>query len=185
MISVSVFIKNEFYDDFFEKRIKNGYCEESLYKDNYIYSRIDDDNKVKFNELKDFHFYNAELEYDFVFTYEDLFITYKNRRYFLITYKKSSVTILGKPFFRKYTMVFNPDNKQIGHYIKVENKNNENDNENDTKKIIPIIIIVILIIIIIILGIAIFKLFGRKKRKKNELDDDYDYIPEKNSIGVN
>ncbi len=51
MISVSVFIKNEFYDDFFEKRIKNGYCEESLYKDNYIYSRIDDDNKVKFNEI--------------------------------------------------------------------------------------------------------------------------------------
>ena len=47
-------------------------------------------------------------------------------------------------------------------------------------------IIVILIIILISLGFYLFKLFGRKKRK-NELDDDnYDYIPdEKNNIGIN
>ena len=126
LISVGVSMKHEYYNDFFEKRINNGLCEEIIYKDYYIYSCIDDDNKVKYNELKDFHFYNLGLEYDFVFTYKDLFITFNNRRYFLITYKINSITtILGKPFFRKYTIVFNPDNKQIGHYIKEEVENDE------------------------------------------------------------
>ena len=66
-------------------------------------------------------------------------------------------------------MVFNPDNKQIGHYIKEELENDEPNSY--TKKIILIVIIVILIIILISLGFYLFKLFGRKKRK-NELDDD-------------
>ena len=182
LISVGLFIKQEYYNDFFDKRITDGLCEEILYKDYYIYSCIDNDSKVKFNELKDFHFYNFGLEYDFIFTYKDLFISFNNRKYFLITHKKGVMTtILGKPFFRKYTMIFNPDNKQIGHYIReeeiIENRNG--------KTLIYIIIILILLIILVSLGIIFLKFFGRKKRK-NELDENYDYIPEeKNSIGIN
>ncbi len=122
------------------------------------------------------------MEYDFVFTYKDLFITFNDRKYFLITYKINSITtILGKPFFKKYTMVFNPDNKQIGHYIKI---GNEIQQKNYRQIIILIIIIIILIAILVSLFLIYFKLYGRKKRK-NELDENYDYIPdEKNSIGV-
>ena len=182
LISVGRFIKQEYYNDFFDKRITDGLCEENIYKDYYIYSCIDNDSKVKFNELKDFHFYNLGLEYDFVFTYKDLFISFNNRKYFLITYKKGSLTtILGKPFFRKYTIIFNPDSKIIGHYIK-EEEMNEIKNDNT---LIYIIIILILLIILVSLGIVYFKFFGRKKRK-NELDENYDYIPEeKNIIGIN
>jgi len=182
LISVGQFIKQEYYNDFFDKRITDGLCEETLYKDYYIYSCIDNDSKVKFNELKDFHFYNFGLEYDFVFTYKDLFISFNNRKYFLITHKKGALaTILGKPFFRKYTMIFNPDNKEMGHYIKEEEII---ENKND-RTLIYIIIILILLIILVSLGIMFLKLFGRKKRK-NELEEIYDYIPgEKNSFGIN
>ena len=183
MISVGINMKHQYYNDFFEKRIKSGVCKETLFNNYYIYSCINDDKKVKFKELKDFHFYNFGLEYDFIFTYKDLFITYNDRKYFVITYKLNSLTtIFGIPFFRKYTIVFNPDNKQIGHYIK-ENKEDEK-NKNYKTVIILITIIVILVIILISLGFALFKLLERKKRK-NELDDNYDYVPEeKNSIGI-
>ena len=184
LISVGVNMKYEYYSDFFEKRIKAGLCEEILYDDKYyIYSCINDEKKVKFKELKDFHFYNYDLEDDFFFTYKDLFVTFKNRKFFLIAYKLNSMTtILGKPFFRKYTIVFNPDIKQIGHYIKEEKA--DNNSKLYQKNKILIIVIIILMIILITLAIAFFKFFGRKKRK-NELDDNYDYIPEeKNSLGV-
>ena len=68
MISVGVLLKQEFFTDFFKKRINSGLCEENIFNDYFIYSCIDDDNKVKFSELKDFHFYNFGLEYDFVLT---------------------------------------------------------------------------------------------------------------------
>ena len=101
LISVGVDFKNEFYNDFFAKRIDNGLCEENIYNDYFFYSCINDEAKVKFNELKEFHFYHNELEFDFVFNYKDLFITFNNRKYFLITYKLNSMSAtFGKPFLK-------------------------------------------------------------------------------------
>ena len=180
MISVGVNIKTEFYNDFFKERINKGLCQENIYKDYYIYSCINDDKRVKFNELKEFHFVHIELEYDFVFDYNDLFINYNNRKYFLITYKINSIaTTLGKPFFKKYMMVFNPDNKQIGHYIKEEEIKNEEN--KDFKSIALIVIIIILIVIISFLGYMMNKILKRKKRK-NELDENFEYIPKNSGI---
>ena len=188
MISVGVNLKHEYYDDFFKKRIDNGLCEEHIYKDYYIYSCINDDNKVKFNELKDFHFMHRELEYDFIFNYNDLFIDYNNRKYFLITYKiNSMVATFGKPFFKKYKIIFNPDSKQIGHYMKEleTNEKNEENKNNNNMKILLIVIIIALIAIISFLGYILNKVLKRRKRK-NELDDNFDYLPdETNSIGIN
>ena len=185
MISVGINVKNEYYNDFFRKRIDAGLCEEYIYNDFYIYSCINDDKKVKFNELKDFHFYQYELEYDFRFNSNDLFITFEDRKYFLITYKINSMTTtFGKPFFKKYTMVFNPDNKQIGHYIKEKQISEEKRGKSDWKTILLIIVILILLIIISVLGYMINKIFKRKKRK-NELDENFDYIPENSNLLVN
>ena len=175
MISVGLNMKHEYYNDFFKKRINDGLCEETIYNEYYIYSCINDD-KVKYNELKDFHFYNKGLEYDFIFTYKDLFIEFNDRKYFLITYKLYSMaTVLGKPFFKKYTIVFNPDNKQIGHYIKIENE--EIDKKDFKTNIFFIIIIIILVFVLILLGFILYK-FIRKKQRRNIIDDNYDYIPE-------
>ena len=177
MISVGVNMKYEYYNDFFKNRINNGLCEETIYNDYYIYSCINND-KVKFNELKDFHFFNYGLEYDFIFTYKDLFIEFNGRKYFLITYKVNSMTaILGKPFFRKYTIIFNPDSKQIGHYIKVGQQEEINKNVFLKNNIFFILIIIILTLVVILLAFILYK-FIRKKQRKNILDDNYDYIPE-------
>ena len=183
MISVGVNIKNEFYNDFFKERIVNGLCDENRYKDYFFYSCINDDKKVKYKELKEFHFLHHELEYDFVFNYNDLFINYNNRNYFLITYKINSMTtIFGKPFFKKYTIVFNPDNKQIGHYIKEEQILSEKKEEKNKLKIILfIIIILVLIIIMLFLGYFLNKIIRRKKRK-NEIDEEFDYFSENSNI---
>ena len=180
MISVSVMMKHQYYNDFFEKRIKKGLCEESLYKDYFIYSCINDEKKVKFKELKDFHFYNKGLENDFVFTYKDLFVTVNNRRYFLITYKLNSITnTLGKPFFKKYTIGFNPDNKQIVHYIQEETNKSSLHKNN----IYFIIVIILLSFILISLGYIFFK-FIRKKARKNIIEENYEYIPEEKKLNV-
>jgi hypothetical protein len=188
MISVGVNLKNEFYNDFFKSRISEGLCDEKVYKNYFIYSCINDNNKVKFNELKEFHFIHQGLEYDFVFNYNDLFIDYNNRKYFLLTYKLNSMTtVFGKPFFKKYKLVFNPDSKQIGHYIKEElNLDGENNNSNNktiSKTILFIAIIIVLIIVISILGYILHKKLKKKKRK-NELDENFDYIPEENEKNI-
>ena len=180
MISVSLMMKHAYYNDFFEKRIKKGLCEEFIYKNYYIYSCINDEKKVKFKELKDFHFYNKGLENDFVFTYKDLFITINNRKYFLITYKINSMTtILGKPFFKKYTIGFNPDNKQIIHYIKEE----VDKSSLNKKNIYFILVIILLIVILISLGYILFK-FIRKKARKNIIDENYEYFPEEKKLNL-
>ena len=180
MISVSLMMKHAYYNDFFEKRIKKGLCEEFIYKNYYIYSCINDEKKVKFKELKDFHFYNKGLENDFVFTYKDLFITINNRKYFLITYKINSMTtILGKPFFKKYTIGFNPDNKQIIHYIKEE----VDKSSLNKKNIYFILVIILLIVILISLGYILFK-FIRKKARKTIIDENYEYFPEEKKLNL-
>ena len=181
-ISIGIDLKNEFYNDFFKQRIENGLCEENIYNEYFIYSCINDEAKVKFNELKEFHFYHHELEFDFVFNYKDLFITFNNRKYFLITYKINSMSsTFGKPFFKKYTMVFNPDNKQIGHYLKEEIISEENKQKLNIKTILFIVIIIILVAIISFLVYILTKLLKRKKRK-NELDENFDYVPENSNI---
>ena len=182
LISVGVDFKNEFYNDFFAKRIDNGLCEENIYKEYFFYSCINDESKVKFNELKEIHFYHHELEFDFVFNYKDLFITFNKRKLFLITYKLNSMsTTFGKPFFKKYMMVFNSDNKQIGHYIKEEIISGENEEKSGTKMILFIAIIIILVAIITFLVYILNNLLKRKKRK-NELDENFDYFPENSNM---
>ena len=187
MIAVILDLKNEFYDDFFKSRISAGLCDEKIYKTYFIYSCINDNDKVKFNELKEIHFIHNELEYDFVFDYNDLFIDYNNRKYFLLTYKINSITaIFGKPFFKKYKIEFNPDNKQIGHYIKEKQSldgENNNNRKINLKTILFIVIIIVLIIIISFLGYIIHKILKKKKRK-NELDDNFDYIPEETENNI-
>ena len=175
MLLVTNSVRLSYYSDFFEKRIENNFCEEIKYNDYFIYSCIDDDNKVHFNELKDFHFINTDLEFDFVFNYNDLFVSFNNKKYFLITSQISSLEFrFGKPFFKKYTIVFNSDNKQIGNYIKVLN---EEEKENWFKRNI-IALIIIICLLIILIGIGIFfggKLFKKKKKRINEVDDNFDY----------
>ena len=104
---------------------------------------------------------------------------------------------LGRIFLKKYLFVFDNDQKTIT-YIGI-NKLNKKGNKNDIKtdnnfsnnKFYLILLLSILIIgIAVVVGLFIGKIIFNKNKKKraNELDDDYEYIEKKNnkneSIGI-
>jgi len=88
---------------------------------------------------------------------------------------------MGKPFEKKYQFFFNPDKKSIIFYTLNEG---ENENPNSNNNILIFIILGgIIFILLIIIGILVWKYLLREKylRKKraNELDDDYEYTQKK------
>ena len=89
---------------------------------------------------------------------------------------------MGKPFAKKYQFFFNPDKKSIIFYSL--NNEGENENPNSNNNILIFIILGgIIFILLIIIGILVWKYLLREKylRKKraNELDDDYEYTQKK------
>ena len=89
--------------------------------------------------------------------------------------------VFGEIFLKKYYFTFNPDKKLIGFYANINNKKN-NDEKKDYGKtglIILIIGIILIIINAIIFGLYFWKKkYGKERRKRaNELNDDYyDYV---------
>jgi hypothetical protein len=117
-------------------------------------------------------FQHRELKFNFELTYEDLFEKRNDGYYckivFNINDEEEETFILGKPFLKKYQIIFEPDRKIIGIYIK-KNLN--------ILSISLWVITVILSIIIISLIIIILKRYNNKQRKirANELDEEFIY----------
>ena len=96
---------------------------------------------------------------------------------------------LGIPFFKKYKLVLNADNHLITYYEIFKSDNNDkngnsngngNSDENSNKKLYLILEIggaVLLLIIVFVLGFLCHKniITLPRKKKANELDDDYEY----------
>ena len=83
---------------------------------------------------------------------------------------------------KRYIFSFDYDKKRIGYYINYnkekENINDENDKENNLflNKFFKVVIIIISIIIIFVLGMIFNNLFKKPKKKRaNELDDEFEY----------
>ena len=126
---------------------------------------------------------NSKIEFD----YNDLFIqskTNSNLYYFQIIFVEiSNKWVLGRPLFKKYPFIFDQDSKKFGFYLetgKYDISNNKNKSKN-----IPwsLIIIIILSICVIILSMALYKalpLICKRKKKANELDDDFIYETKEN-----
>ena len=94
--------------------------------------------------------------------------------YFIITkeifdasFKKQN-WIIGKPIFIKYLIIFDYDKKRVGIYKKYETPFN-----------FPIVWILVMILIILLLSKIIYDQLNKKRRiRANELDDNYDYLPQ-------
>ena len=106
--------------------------------------------------------------------YKDLFYEYNNKYYFLIAGSKSYFHdfIIGSVLMKKYDFVFDKFNSNIGFYdfsIIVKEKN---------YFIIYIVIISVLVLLIILVIIyLIWKYFNKPRiQRKNEINDDYNYI---------
>ena len=131
---------------------------------------------VNISDMKNLSFFSKELNYNFTFNYKDLFYNFNGKNYFLVIFPwyMGIQWRLGLPFFKKYEFVFNSDKKIIGVYDKVLEVNIilKNSWKNN--------LIIILFVILTFMSILIYKLYIHKPRKirANELNDNYEYIPE-------
>ena len=173
----------------------NNKCHESKFKindfekndinqklaDDYTIYYCDKDVDVKKINVGDLSFVDKMLNYSFHFTNEDLWEEKNGYKYFKIIKHEfnDEFWYLGKPFFSKYQLVFDYDNKKIGLYSKIFNNYLENGENNQNKNIFVYIFIIIGLIIIIagliFLLYKAYKNFPKRKIANELLDDNYVY----------
>ena len=190
-ILASYRFKDFFYDNFFDN-YKDSCFEE--YIDNSYYIGIYCKEEVVKN-FQNLSFYLSKAYnpvYDKIeFDYKDLFIKSKNNPkiyYFQIVFVEySNKWILGRPLFKKYPTIFDQSKKIIGFYLESGHYDISN---NNGKKSIPWqwIIIIFLGVCVIVLSIILYKvipLISKRKKKANELDDDFNYEPQGDKVEPN
>ena len=170
------FCKEEKVDDYLVK-----YCDEKVIK-NF--------KKISFVLSNQYNAYNQSnvLEFD----YNDLFIKAPGDNklyYFQIVFPSNTYFKwkLGRPVFKKYPAVFDQEKKIFGFYTQTGEYDITDDgkaSDNGSRLSFSWILVIILSIILIGLAIAFFNVlpYIKRKKKANELDDEYDYptgnIPE-------
>ena len=177
-------ISNYYENMFFNEYINKNKCFKDNFKDDRtsFYHFYYCDSDVDITKLKNISFYNKKLNYIFNFTYEDLFVKIKGKYYFqmVFTNYNSDDWVFGKPFFKKYLIVFDFDSKTFGTYKKIGKRSLFKRIINGIFSSTFFLIIAILIIICLV-GYIYYILSKKQRRKRaNELiDDDYDYLPNK------
>jgi hypothetical protein len=173
--------------DFFARAVRNNECfsKSTYYNYDTLFYYYCNPN-INISNLDDIVFKRKDWGNDIIFTPQELFKTIDNYKYFLIFFINNDRSFyrwkLGRLFLQKVkTIILDKERKIIGRYTMETNpeiKENELKNELKTKRRIWIIVIV-LIVISIILAFYLNKLFTKMRRKKrlNEVIDDYDYTP--------
>jgi Na+/melibiose symporter-like transporter len=115
------------------------------------------------------------MEYDFILEPKDLFYHYYDRYFFLISFRDSFYFFIGKPFFKKFNIIFNQDSKQLAIYSFVQ----ESENKEYKSMIVPTILIIIFSILVLVFVIILFR-YKLKRKKLNEIEENYDYTPNLN-----
>ena len=182
--------------NYFQKYLNEDICQYN-YIEEYVSIICDKSEKFSINEIKTFpsiYFEHVNLDYTFELSFKELFIEKDNIYYFLIISDSLFYTTgwtLGNIFMRKFQFIFNLDTKEIGFYNPKLNKyNNEGYNINKNSSNIIIYIILIIILCLLLFGICLFikmKFYPKveKKKRANELDDEYEYVTYKNNSNNN
>ena len=181
--------------NFFKKYLDQNICtktshNKAYYLESFFYfiCEIEDENKRKefFDEFPDLILSQREMDYKFRLTAEDLFTIIPDGKRILFNvdfiYNKDK-WIIGKPFLKKYQIIFNSDSNTISYYI---NENNIDINkEEGTKKGNTWKIFLIIFLVLIAFGVGI--VFGRamclkynRKLRANELEDNFSYNIDEN-----
>ena len=195
-------INNTFFKELIEKNIcRIDNVSENIYiSEDSIFSC--ENNGIMKEKLKSFptlYFIMKSKNLTFLFNYKELFKLHNNRLYFLIYHSKYSTWKLGELFFRKYITSFGYDSKTIIFYKSQvdeinkktdiiypdvdpngkpsENPNEDNNDKNKTLRMVLEILggVFILAAIIVIIHLVV-KLKTRRKKRADELKDDYEYI---------
>ena len=183
-----------YFEKYFKEYISKGECFLDTFfsskKNRYFFYCKNDKNlitKIKKN-FPSFNFLSRELNINFELVPDDLFMEYKNYVYLLLFFQTTGDDwIMGRPFLQKYQFFINPDKKDISLYScidKINTNSNINsktiiDNKINKEEIILITIIIVAVIIIIVLGFLLWKYYFEvkysRKKRANELNDDYEY----------
>ena len=193
------FIDTIFFNDLVEKKV----CTYKRMSIDTSFGTYVCDSKSKIfldyynNIFPNLVFHNEKIGDEFILTKKDLFFYNDYNKsdtniYFIIyfSYIYTKKWMLGRPFLEKYRLSFNIDASEIMYHKKkyidddeeiVDVNNNNNENYEKDNTIIKVIVIIVLVIIIFFLGFFLHKLITKipRKKKANELDDDFDYT-EKN-----
>ena len=166
------------YQKFFGNYIKKNICREVQLNDSLSRYYIECDDIIEYKNFPELIFRNDFLKYNFTFTYEDLFMKYKNKYYFLILFKwYIDKWNFGYPFFKKYQIFFDADRKIFGLYPNKTITNN-NNKYNFSPWILVFIFALLFIITFIILLIFIKYFKKTRKIRANELEDNFEYLPQ-------
>ena len=186
-------IEKDFFDDYKNDCFTN-------YSGDYLIYYCEKSNNFTIENLKSFpklYFQHIELNYTFELGYEDLFIEKNEKFWFLVvfdSYTQLDSWFFGNLFLQKYNFTFDIENKIIGFYnpnlpkANNEKKDDEKDegsknetigvNDHGVSYFVVICLIMVSGIVFIIVGIFIGKKILNKENKRkraNELDDNYDY----------
>lgn len=182
-----------YFKNYFKEYISNGECFFDNFtiqsKKYFFYCKNDKSliKKIKKN-FPGFNFLKRRLNCNFDLIADDLFVEYKNYVYLLMFfhYSQGDDWIMGRPFLQKYQFIINPENHLINFYsnLNLINKKNEKERNNYNFKVLILVIVIIgVIIILLLLGYLLWKynfsLKNLRKKRANELDDDYEYIDKK------
>jgi len=140
-------------------------------------------------EFPPLYFKMNEFDKIFELNYKDLFKEEEGKLYFLILFSNSPQDYfdVGKIFLKKYTFTFNRETKLIGYYINKKNQENLTDDDSFFSSTTFIVLIICLVSAFTVIGFFIGKFTFDKirKRRKNELDDLYEYKPTEEGDNIN
>ena len=160
--------RSEIDEKFFKNYIDKEKCSyQRTQINNYYYYTCD--TNVDIDEFPSIKFYNKDFGSDFELNYKDLFVKKNDKYYFLIVFESQNVFkwTLGRPFMKKFQMVFDHDRRLIGIYLGKEGFINWT--------IVAIFVLGLVIIGLLYYIINYFK--NRPKRiKANELLEDLEYL---------
>ena len=169
------YVKNDFFDGLIGKKCTRKNTNDlgtSIY---YYYC----DKDIDLSKFKPWKFAINDLEMNFTFTKDDLFLDIGDKYIFLMTFGGVSEIYLGYPFLKKYKIIFNQDSKTIGYFHKKPKA------IEDKTPIVYIIMISILSVIFIVLAafaLYYFLVVQKKKKMAKELTDEVDKT--KNNEGL-
>jgi len=193
------YIKKNFFDELIESKIcfydlvsftDYNDLEARYYAISCQKYQFNDMDKKYYDKFPNLTFFVYDYNYNFNLTKEDLFVEINDKYYFLIIFEKTlfdhsdlAFWNLGLPFLQKYEFVHNYERQNIGFYIPQEEKKDNTQKkeiviEKEDSNIYKMIIIggIIIGIILIIGSFFLGKyLYQNRKRKANELNDDFDY----------
>ena len=168
------------YKNYFKNNFYGDRCSEKFNERRNV-TIVHCSSNFDITSFKDLIFELKDIETQFVFTYKDLFIKENNEYIFGIVFDedvdaKDPTWIFGKPFMKKYELVYDLDRKIIGLY-----KEGRNESPIEKSKVNVVFIILLIILVLAVAGLSYFIFFYLKKTRKSRAfelnDDNFDYVP--------